>query len=74
MKINEFGRMPDEFGKRPRELHEVRQKLMYGSEINAAAKSPAKRKRKSISDMLKFAVAGAASVAVIALSAPSRSG
>lgn len=70
MKISEFGRTPGEFAKRPRELHTVKQKLSHGSEINVAAKSPEKRKRKNISDMLKFAVAGVAAAAVVTVSAP----
>ena len=44
----------------------MKRRMMYGLEINAPAKSPEKRKRKSVSDMLKFAVASAASAAVIA--------
>ena len=70
MKINEFGRVPDEFAKRPRELHTVKQTLTHGSEINTVSGSPAKRKRKSVSDMLKFAVASVASAAVVVVAAP----
>lgn len=71
MKISEFYRPSAEFGKRAEEIHTTKQKLMYGSEINVGAKSPEKRNpKKSISDMLKYAVASVASVAVIAVSVP----
>lgn len=71
VKISEFHRSTDEFGKRPKEIHTTKQRLTYGSEMNVGAKSPEKRNpKKSLSDMLKFVVASVASVAVITVSAP----
>lgn len=70
MKISEFHSMHDEFGKRPKELHTTKQRLMYGAEINTSAitKAPSKRNRMNIADMLKFAAAGVAAAAIITLS------
>lgn len=70
MKISELHSMPDEFGKRAKELHTTKQRLMYGSEINTPviAKATTKRERMNIADMLKFAVAGVAAAAVITMS------
>lgn len=75
MAISELGHLPNELGKRPKELHVVKQKIMHGTEITAPAPAPAKtvsvRKKRGIADMLKFVTMGVAAAVVVTVSAGS---